>query len=124
MLTLVRFQVYAEATSVPFCSIPALGGSVERTSGRPIRVVQWTTGNVARQSVAAIVERPGLELVGVYAHSKEKAGRDVGELARLGRTLGCGALACGRDVTTSMPHSCRYHDMTSTFMSLPEAGAG
>jgi 2,4-diaminopentanoate dehydrogenase len=61
---------------------------VERRSDRPIRVVQWTTGNVARQSVAAIVERPELELVGVYAYSKEKAGRDAGELAGLGRTLG------------------------------------
>jgi 2,4-diaminopentanoate dehydrogenase len=57
-------------------------------SDRPIRVVQWTTGNVARQAIAAIVERPDLELVGVYAHSKQKAGRDVGELAGLGRTLG------------------------------------
>ncbi|GAA3207567.1 hypothetical protein [Actinocorallia longicatena] len=55
---------------------------------RPLRVVQWTTGNVARQSVAAVVERPDLELVGVYAHGKEKAGRDAGELAGLGRTLG------------------------------------
>jgi hypothetical protein len=61
---------------------------VERTSDRPLRVVQWTTGNVARQAVAAVVERPELELVGVYAHSAEKAGRDVGELAGLGRTLG------------------------------------
>jgi 2,4-diaminopentanoate dehydrogenase len=61
---------------------------VERTSDRPIRVLQWTTGNVARQSIAAVVERPDLELVGVYAHSKQKAGRDVGELAGLGRTLG------------------------------------
>ena len=61
---------------------------MDRTSGRPIRVVQWTTGNVARQSIAAIVERPDLELVGVYAHSSQKAGRDVGELAGLGRTLG------------------------------------
>lgn len=61
---------------------------MERTSDRPVRVVQWTTGNVARQSIAAVVERPDLELVGVYAYSKEKAGRDVGELAGLGRTLG------------------------------------
>jgi hypothetical protein len=61
---------------------------VERTPDRPIRVVQWTTGNVARQSIAAIAERPDLELVGVYAHSKEKVGRDAGELAGLGRTLG------------------------------------
>ncbi|WP_106400631.1 NAD(P)H-dependent amine dehydrogenase family protein [Actinocorallia populi] len=61
---------------------------METTSERPIRVVQWTTGNVARQALAAVVERPDLELVGVYAHSKEKAGRDAGELAGYGRPLG------------------------------------
>src|SRR5262250_3416295 len=48
-----------------------------------LRVVQWTTGNVGRQSVAAIVANPGLELVGCYAWSPEKVGRDVGELCGL-----------------------------------------
>lgn len=46
----------------------------------PIRVVQWTTGNVGRQSVQAIVGRTDLELVGCYAWSPDKVGRDVGEL--------------------------------------------
>lgn len=45
-----------------------------------LRVVQWTTGNVGKQSVAAIVRNPGLALVGCYAWSPEKVGRDVGEL--------------------------------------------
>jgi hypothetical protein len=45
------------------------------------RVVQWTTGNVGKSSVAAIAAHPLLELVGCYAWSAEKAGRDVGELA-------------------------------------------
>src|SRR4029453_2479610 len=48
-----------------------------------LRVVQWTTGNVGRQSVAAIAENPGLELVGCYAWSPDKVGRDVGELCGL-----------------------------------------
>jgi hypothetical protein len=47
----------------------------------PYRVVQWTTGNVGKSSVAAIAANPTLELVGCYAWSKGKAGRDVGELA-------------------------------------------
>ncbi|HEX2285140.1 MAG TPA: dihydrodipicolinate reductase, partial [Mycobacterium sp.] len=46
----------------------------------PYRVVQWTTGNVGKSSVAAIATNPTLELVGCYAWSKDKAGRDVGEL--------------------------------------------
>jgi hypothetical protein len=47
------------------------------------RVVQWTTGNVGRLSVRAVVANPGLELVGCYAWSPEKVGRDVGELCGL-----------------------------------------
>ena len=49
-----------------------------------IRVVQWTTGNVGKQSVQAIVGRPDLELIGCYAWSDDKAGRDVGELCGIG----------------------------------------
>ena len=45
-----------------------------------LRIVQWTTGNVGTKSVHAIVENSMLELVGCYAWSPEKVGRDVGEL--------------------------------------------
>ena len=58
------------------------------SDSRRLRVVQWTTGNVARQAVKTIAERPDLELVGCYAFSAGKVGRDVGELVDLGRTLG------------------------------------
>src|SRR4051794_6168998 len=47
------------------------------------RVVQWTTGNVGRRSVQAILTRSDLELVGCYAWSPDKAGHDVGELCGL-----------------------------------------
>jgi hypothetical protein len=46
-----------------------------------VRVVQWTTGNVGKRSVRAVVDRPDLELVGCYAWSPDKVGRDVGEVA-------------------------------------------
>src|SRR5262249_37506966 len=48
-----------------------------------LRVVQWTTGNVGKQSVVAIAANPGLELVGCFAWSPDKVGRDVGELCGL-----------------------------------------
>jgi hypothetical protein len=48
-----------------------------------LRIVQWTTGNVGRQSVTAIARNPGLELVGCYAWSPDKVGRDAGELCGL-----------------------------------------
>jgi 2,4-diaminopentanoate dehydrogenase len=45
-----------------------------------IRVVQWTTGNVGKRSVRAVVAHPDLELVGCYAWSADKVGVDAGEL--------------------------------------------
>jgi hypothetical protein len=48
-----------------------------------LRIVQWTTGNVGKQSVTAIARNPGLKLVGCYAWSPDKVGRDVGELCGL-----------------------------------------
>jgi len=57
----------------------------------PIRVVQWTTGNVGRRSVLAVLANPALELVGCYAWSADKVGRDVGEL--------CGIAATGVSTT-------------------------
>ena len=67
------------------------------------RVVQWTTGNVGKQSVQAIVAHPDLELVGCYAWSADKVGRDVGELcgaapdrrARDGRCRGVARIEAG-----------------------------
>jgi hypothetical protein len=44
------------------------------------RVVQWTTGNVGKSSVEAIAKNPNYELVGLYAWSKDKSGKDAGEL--------------------------------------------
>jgi 4-hydroxy-tetrahydrodipicolinate reductase len=45
------------------------------------RVVQWTTGNVGKSSVQSIVANPQFDLIGCYAWSPDKAGRDAGELA-------------------------------------------
>jgi hypothetical protein len=46
----------------------------------PLRIVQWTTGLVGRSAVRSVLEHPELELVGCYAWSADKVGRDVGEL--------------------------------------------
>lgn len=50
----------------------------------PIRVVQWATGNIGTRALRAVIEHPGMELVGVWVHSADKAGRDAGELCGLG----------------------------------------
>jgi hypothetical protein len=56
-----------------------------------LRVVQWTTGNVASASLRSIVDREDMELVGVYAYSADKVGQDAGQLAGLDRNLGIAA---------------------------------
>lgn len=47
----------------------------------PLRVVQWTLGNVGRCCLRGIVMSRELDLVGCYVWSADKAGRDAGELA-------------------------------------------
>ncbi len=47
---------------------------------RPLRVIQWGTGNAGKRALAGILRHPGLELVGVHAHSPDKRGKDAAEL--------------------------------------------
>ncbi len=44
------------------------------------KIIQWTTGHVGKEAVKGILDHPELELVGAYAYSESKAGKDVGEL--------------------------------------------
>ena len=48
-----------------------------------LRVVQWTTGKTGRAAVRGLVDNPMLDLVGCYAWSAGKVGRDVGDLCRI-----------------------------------------
>ena len=66
------------------CRPRAQSYAVRMLSKAPYRIVQWTTGNVGKSSVQAITANPTLELVGCYAWSPEKVGRDVGELCGIG----------------------------------------
>ncbi len=50
------------------------------------RVIQWSTGNVGRFALRAIIGHPDLELAGVWVSSPAKAGRDAGELCGVGPT--------------------------------------
>ena len=55
---------------------------------RPLRAVQWTTGNIGHQTVRALLAHRDLVLVGAYAHSKAKVGRDVAALCGLDEPTG------------------------------------
>ncbi|XGU21064.1 hypothetical protein ACETU7_13450 [Rhodococcus sp. 3Y1] len=48
----------------------------------PIRVAQWATGAIGKTALRGIIDRPDLELVGLYVYSDAKAGRDAGDIAR------------------------------------------
>lgn len=52
------------------------------------RVIQFSTGNVGRHSLRAIIGRPDLELVGVHASGPDKVGRDAAELCGLNEATG------------------------------------
>jgi hypothetical protein len=89
-----------------------------------IRVLQWTTGHVGREAVKAILAHPELELVGAYAWSPDKEGRDVGELCGVGR-LGVTAshdvdalIARGADCVCYTPN----HPEQAEICRLLEAG--
>ena len=55
---------------------------------RPLRVIQWGTGNAGRHALRGIIGRPDLELVGVHAHAPEKVGRDAAELCGIDEATG------------------------------------
>ena len=49
-----------------------------------LKVVQWTTGKTGGAAVRGMAGHPVLDLVGCYAYTKDKVGRDVGELCGIG----------------------------------------
>ncbi len=48
-----------------------------------LRVVHWGTGSTGQHGLRAIIRHPDLELVGLHVHSRDKVGRDAGELCGL-----------------------------------------
>ena len=45
------------------------------------RVIQWMTGDVGQVGIRHFADNPVYDLVGVLVHSKEKVGKDAGEIA-------------------------------------------
>jgi 4-hydroxy-tetrahydrodipicolinate reductase len=58
-------------------------GSGDSRTRRPLRVVQWATGNIGTRSLQTVIEHPHMTLAGLYVHTDAKAGRDAGELCGL-----------------------------------------
>jgi len=50
------------------------------------RVIVWGTGPIGMPGLRQLIDHPEYELVGLHAWSPEKAGRDAGEIAGMGKT--------------------------------------
>src|ERR1700736_2526778 len=65
-----------------------------------LRVIQWATGSVGKAAIECILNHPELELVSCWVHSKDKHGKDVGEI--IGRErLGVTATSAVDDILAS-----------------------
>lgn len=85
------------------------GGGADPTA---YRVVQWATGTIGTRALREVIRHPRLDLVGLYVHSPEKAGRDAGDLCGLpptGVTAVNGIdeiVELGADCVLYMPRAC------------------
>jgi hypothetical protein len=55
-------------------------------SEKSYRIIQWMTGDVGQVGVRHFADNPVYDLVGVLVHSKDKVGKDAGEIAGIAPT--------------------------------------
>jgi 2,4-diaminopentanoate dehydrogenase len=92
---------------------------------QPLRVIQWTTGNIGRRSLHAIIGRPDMELVGVYAHGGNKIGVDAAELCGWPEPTGVLATNDIDALIAQRPDACCYNPLwpnVDELVRLLEAG--
>lgn len=81
------------------------------TVDRPLRVIQWTTGNIGKRSLHAIIGRADMELVGVFAHGADKVGVDAAELAGRPEPTGITATNDVDALIALQPDACCYNPL-------------
>jgi 2,4-diaminopentanoate dehydrogenase len=90
---------------------------------KPLRVVQWATGNIGARALRGVIEHPGLELAGVYVTSPAKAGKDAGDLCGVAATGVLATadlneiLALGADCVLYMPAACSLDEVCALLAS-------
>ncbi|TAM65205.1 hypothetical protein [Mycobacterium sp.] len=105
-------------------------GVIAGASQKPVRVVQWGTGNTGAVALQAILEVAGLDLVGVWAHKPELSGEDAGRLVGADHAIGVtitndreSALAATPDCVSYMATDRgRHHDVINDFCMILAAG--
>lgn len=70
--------------------------------------VVWGTGNVGRAAIRAVAAHPQLRLSAVLVHDPAKVGRDAGDLAGMGGSLGVAATSDVEAVLGSGPGAIVY----------------
>jgi hypothetical protein len=81
------FQQQLEAGYVPG------GQEMHATHGHRLRTAHYGLGEVGKQVVALLARRPDVHIVAALDVDPLKVGRDLGDVVRLGRTLGV-AVSC------------------------------
>ena len=95
-----------------------------RRTNRPIRVFQVATGNVGSEMIRRMGPHPDLELVGVHCYSRDKIGRDVGELAGI-EPVGVVATGTVAEIIEAMPDVVTFHGVfpdEALYVEVLEAG--
>ena len=81
-----------------------------------IRVAHIGTGNVGRLALAELIDNPAFELTGLCVSTREKIGRDAGELAGRAVTTGITATEDLEAVLATEPACVVYCAMGDTRM--------
>jgi len=105
-------------------------GVITGSSRKPFRVVQWGTGNTGAVALQAILNTPGLDLVGVCSHNPDLDGQDVRRLIGCGDDIGLAvtsdperALAAAPDCVSYMATDRgRHDDVINDFCVMLSAG--
>jgi hypothetical protein len=87
---------------------------------RPLRVFQVASGNVGTEMIKRIQNHPDLELVGLHCYSRDKDGRDVGEIAGIG-PIGIAATGTVDEILAARPDCLTFHCVWPD-IDLPKAG--
>jgi hypothetical protein len=83
---------------------------------KPVRVIQWASGNVGQIGIRHMAENPAFQIVGCYVTSDDKDGRDVGELAGID-PLG---VAATRDASALLAVEADCVNYTPLYVDLDE----
>jgi hypothetical protein len=90
-----------------------------------LRIIQWTSGKVARKALRAVLAHPDLELVGLYAFSADKVGKDAGTLCGVS-PVGVAATADAGALLALEPDCVLYNPLypdTAEICRILESGA-